>query len=186
MSAHRVAVIRLSRFMARGLTIAALSLFLMSCSVHVTVRDVSVCSGRQACLAALQETVESYWRLPACARAGMKTTLGLVLPETGPVAARIVASSGYQEFDEAALVAARLASGDIATRRIREGLNDGVASAAGDGHVPTVQVTLQAARDGDPAAPGCAASFVWRDPPVMDRRVRLRGPVARSSGSGAG
>jgi hypothetical protein len=126
-----------------------------ACSVTVTVRDVSVCEGRQACLAALQGAIESYWRLPACTRAGMKTTLGLVLPEQGPVAARIVASSGFQEFDEAALMAARLASGDIATRRIREGL--------GGGKTQAVEVVLQATRDGDPAAPACAASFVWND-----------------------
>jgi hypothetical protein len=147
--------------LARVLTLITVAVALASCSVHVTVRDVSACHGRQVCLAALQETVESYWRLPACARAGMQTTLGLVLPEKGPVAARIVASSGYQEFDEAALLAARLASADIITRRIREGLQSDQGDSPTDGQSSSVTVTLRAARDGDPAAPACSASFVW-------------------------
>jgi hypothetical protein len=91
----------------------------------------------------------------------MQTTLGLVLPEKGPVAARIVASSGFQEFDEAALVAARLASADIATRRIREGLQSAQGDSSAEVQTPSVTVKLRAARDGDPAATACAASFVW-------------------------
>lgn len=152
---------------ARTLALMTLAAVLASCSVHVTVRDVSVCNGRQACLLALQETVESYWRMPACARAGMQTTLGLVLPEQGPVAARIVASSGYQEFDDAALVAARLASADIATRGIREGLQADQVDTPVDAQFPPVTVTLRAVRDGDPGAMACTASFVWLGNPTV-------------------